>query len=203
MVHGSTETPCYSAAGVLRRLPLYAAIRLPVSTATMAFAWFFGRTSAVEATRDRVTQRQCGMVEPDPTAQREQFGKPRRQRQAWSDPALVAFRRFAACRGKFRCLWMVRRMTVHPVHAGRIDEPVRKGALRLRDVVAPVSAPVDGSHHDIAGALGRAHLPGNGVPPSVGRDLSANSHPRDLASQPGHGARRRSPCRRRRRARGS
>jgi hypothetical protein len=43
-------------------------------------------------------------------------------------------------------------MAVDEVNCARIYKPSRKGALRRRDLIAPVAAPVERCHNEVAGA---------------------------------------------------
>ncbi len=46
---------------------------------------------------------------------------------------------------------MMGRVTMHDVGGAPIDQVMRKFELRIRDVIAPVRAPMDGDDDDIAG----------------------------------------------------
>ncbi|MNI94515.1 hypothetical protein D3C73_1526310 [compost metagenome] len=54
-------------------------------------------------------------------------------------------------------------MAMHDIHASPLHQPVREGALRRIDVVAPVATPVDRYHHEVAGTLVLADLRGDAI----------------------------------------
>lgn len=58
-------------------------------------------------------------------------------------------------------LGVMPRMTLDDIRARLIDQPMREGAMRCRNLAAPVCAPVDGYKHCIRHQVNRLRRPGH------------------------------------------